>query len=180
MRRGLRAEASVTSLVLRSLRAGYWLLEDVLSSLDKLSNCRDEVMRQHIELARKRISSIIQKLGEGLEEAEVDFPTRPSYEEIYRDAGSLALEALMRMREAIDIIAANCSPDSLYQVATHLVELGGCARVFSSFLKAYKSIFEEEEPHKFPKLKKALEDVAEDFKVIERKHTSIVESLEKR
>lgn len=176
----MRAEASVTSLVLRSLKASYWLLEEVLSSLDKLNNCRDEVMSQHIELARKRISSIIQKLGEGLEEAGVNLSTCPSYEEIYRDAGSLALEALMRIREATDIIAANCSPDSLYQVAPHLVELGKCARVFSSFLKAYKSMFEEEEPHKFPKLKKALEDVAEDFEVIERKHTSIVESLEKR
>jgi hypothetical protein len=165
------------SCILRSLRAYYWVLSEILTTLQELTLRANGLLKFHASLARNRVSTMVNNLSEALRYAGISLDEKPKDEELYREAGSLAAESVKGLREVASSIKNNLdagrNPD-LSWLAPHLKKFAETAELAAGMLKIFSRILEEDKSHKIQKLGFALQSIVEDLNIIKQRHHQLV------
>ncbi|MHC1563754.1 MAG: hypothetical protein ACXQTF_00305 [Candidatus Hecatellaceae archaeon] len=161
--------------ILRSLRVFHQILSDMAEALGKLSKRAKGPLSFHASLAHNRIRMVAENLGEALSLVGVSTSKRMGEDEIYKEAGSIAVEALEGMREIVGLIESiNEGKAGLSHLIPYLKKYMETVDLVTGVLRVYIGFLEEDGKAEVRNLAFALHSTIQDLTIVRQRHEQLI------
>jgi len=165
--------------ILRSLRVFHQILSDMAEALGKLSKRANGPLSFHASLAHNRIRMVAENLGEALNLAGISVSEKMGEDEIYKEAGSIGVEALEGMKEIVSLIESiNTGKAGLSHLIPYLKKYIETIDLVTGVLRVYIGFLEEDGKAEIRNLAFALQGTIQDLNIVRQRHEQLIKMFD--
>lgn len=165
----------------RILYAFYWIMMDILSALEEATSKVNGGIKLHLTLAYKRCNLIIEHLKIALEETGLEPDERLRKEELERIIGTLSIETLENIRDALKKLINELASSGNYNaswLSSKLTEFADIICIASGLLRALSNSLKNSQGEYIWRTRLILQIIAQDLEVIVNTHRYLASNPE--